>query len=72
MRPKEGLSLINGTSLNSAQAIEAWYEANNLIATANLAAAMSIVAMRGDRLVLRPELIKEHRHYGTIRCGQEI
>ena len=46
--PKEGLCLINGTQLTAALAVTLWHETNQILATANLATAMSIEALRGS------------------------
>ncbi len=70
--PKEGLSLINGTSLTTALATKAWYKADVLLRTANLAASLSNVALRGRRSVLDPRLLLAHRHPGTLVCGESM
>jgi len=46
---KEGLSLVNGTTLTTAMAVKAWYEGDHLLQVANCAAAMSIEALGGSR-----------------------
>ncbi len=70
--PKEGLSLINGTSLTTALGIKAWYEGRYLLRVANLAAAMSIEALGGSRSICAELTTRAHGHPGTIACGREV
>ncbi|MCC7260730.1 MAG: histidine ammonia-lyase [Alphaproteobacteria bacterium] len=70
--PKEGLCLINGTQLTAAMAITAWNECRLLLDTANMTAAMSVEAMRGSHHLTDRDLLKEHRHAGTLACGKAI
>src|SRR5207244_2699021 len=46
---KEGVALINGTAISAAIAVLALYDAQQLVAAAQLALAMTIEAMRGFR-----------------------
>ena len=69
---KEGLSLINGTQYTTALASKIWRQAQTLLKTANLAAALSFVAMRGFHEALSEPLLKAHRHPGTLHCGLDI
>jgi histidine ammonia-lyase len=70
--PKEGLSLINGTHLSTALAVKAWYEGTYLLKVANLAAAMTIEALGGDRHGCAELVTQAHGHPGTIACGREV
>jgi histidine ammonia-lyase len=70
--PKEGLSLINGTHLSTALAVKAWYEGQYLLKVANLAAAMTIEALGGDRKGCAELVTRAHGHPGTIACGREV
>ncbi len=70
--PKEGLCLINGTQLTAAFAVTLWHEASQLLATANLATAMSIEALRGSHHMTDEPLLREQRQEGTFACGTEI
>lgn len=70
--PKEGLSLINGTQLTTALLLKAWYEGRQLLATANLAAAMSIEAMHGSHQSLDDRVLRLHGHAGTRHAGHDI
>lgn len=70
--PKEGLSLINGTHLTTALAVKAWSEGEYLLKVANLAAAMTIEALGGDRMTCAEPTMRAHGHPGTIACGKEL
>jgi histidine ammonia-lyase len=70
--PKEGLSLINGTQLTTALALKAWFESENLLANANLAAAMTIEGLNAQYRRVPLAALREHRHPGTLSCGREI
>lgn len=70
--PKEGLCLINGTQLTAALAAKLWNETSKLLATANIAAAMSIEGLRASHAMTDDVLLKEQRQEGTIVCGREI
>lgn len=70
--PKEGLSLINGTHLSTALAVKAWYEGKYLLRVANLAAALTIEALGGDRKGCAELVTRAHGHPGTIACGDEV
>jgi histidine ammonia-lyase len=70
--PKEGLALINGTQLTSAMACKLIWEAQQLIDTANLTAALMIEAMRASHAFLAPILMKEQRHEGAAQCAETI
>ena len=70
--PKEGLSLVNGTTLTTALAVKAWSEGKELLKIANLAAAMSIEALGGSRKICAEQTIGAHRHRGTVECGRQV
>lgn len=70
--PKEGLCLINGTQLTAALAVKLWQEAHQLLATANLAAAMTIEALRASHHSTDEPLLAEQRQQGTFACGKAI
>jgi histidine ammonia-lyase len=70
--PKEGLSLVNGTMLTTALAVKAWYEGSHLVEVANLAAAMTLEALGGSRMVCSELATRAHGHPGTIHCGQQM
>lgn len=70
--PKEGLCLINGTQLTAALAVKLWNETKQLVDTANLAAAMSIEALRASHHMTDEPLLLEQRQKGTYECGRAI
>ncbi|MCH2547260.1 MAG: histidine ammonia-lyase [Alphaproteobacteria bacterium] len=70
--PKEGLALINGTQLTSAMACKLIWEAQRLVETANLTAALMIEAMRASHAFLAPILMKEQRHAGAATCAEAV
>ncbi len=70
--PKEGLCLINGTQLSAALAVKAWVETKQLVDTANMAAAMTVEALRGSHHMTDELLLKEQRQSGTLTCGKAI
>jgi histidine ammonia-lyase len=70
--PKEGLCLINGTQLTAAMAVKLWSEGTKLLNTANLAAAMTVEALRGSHHMTDELLLQEQRQPGTLACGRSI
>ncbi len=70
--PKEGLALLNGTSFSTAQAALALIDAENLVATAEVAAAMSIEALCGFGDAFIPELHEARGHPGQIASAATI
>jgi histidine ammonia-lyase len=69
--PKEGLALINGTHLTTAIALKVWREADTLLRTANLAAAMSALGARPTPTVTSIRILRSHRHEGSAVCAQD-
>lgn len=69
---KEGLALLNGTSFSTAQAALALADAENLLATAEVAAAMSIEALMGFGDAFIPELHEARGHPGQIECAANL
>ena len=70
--PKEGLGLINGTHLSTALAVKAWHDGSYLMRVANMAAAMTIEALGGDRATSAEPTMLAHGHPGTIECGRQL
>ncbi|MCA8868931.1 MAG: histidine ammonia-lyase [Rhodobacteraceae bacterium] len=70
--PKEGLALLNGTSFSTAQTALALADAENLVASAEVAAAMSIEALMGFGDAFIPELHQARGHQGQIECAANI
>jgi len=69
---KEGLALLNGTSFSTAQTALALADAENLLATAEVAAAMSIEALMGFGDAFIPELHEARGHPGQIECAANL
>lgn len=69
---KEGLALLNGTSFSTAQTALALADAENLVATAEIAAAMSIEALMGFGDAFIPELHEARGHPGQIETAANI
>lgn len=71
LNPKEGLVLINGTQYTTALAVKAWYQAEQLLRVANLAAAMSMETVGGALSILDETVLRTH-HSQTLSVGNEI
>lgn len=69
---KEGLALLNGTSFSTAQTALALADAENLVATAEVAAAMSVEALMGFGDAFIPELHEARGHAGQIETAANI
>jgi histidine ammonia-lyase len=63
---------LNGTSFSTAQTALALADAENLLATAEVAAAMSIEALLGFGDAFIPELHAARGHAGQIECAANI
>lgn len=72
LKPKEALALTNGTSITTALAALAAYDAAVLLGTANVAAAMSLQALRGCSRALDPRIHAVRRHAGQVRAAADI
>ena len=70
--PKEGLSLVNGTSLSTSLALKAWFETKELLRVANATAAMTIEALGGARQIASARTAGAHRHPGTAVCASQL
>ena len=70
--PKEGLALLNGTSFSTAQTALALADAETLLETAEIAAAMSIEALMGFGDAFIPELHDARGHPGQITTAANI
>ena len=69
---KEGLALNNGTAQMLATAVLALSRMENLIATADLAAAMTLDAFAGRSGALRPEVHALRPHPGQVETARHI
>lgn len=70
--PKEGLAILNGTSFSTAQTALALHDAETLLATAEVAAAMSIEALCGFGDAFVAELHEARGHPGQIACATRM
>ncbi|WP_125610377.1 HAL/PAL/TAL family ammonia-lyase [Specibacter cremeus] len=70
--PKEGLALTNGTSFSAAQAALALADAENLLETAQITAAMSIEALAGFGDAFIPQIHEARGHAGQIEVAARI
>ena len=69
---KEGLALTNGTALITAIGALTVHKARQLANTADLAAAMSIEAMKGTLLAFDPRIHQARPHSGQIRAAAHL
>lgn len=70
--PKEGLALTNGTSFSTAQAALALADAENLLETAQITAAMSIEALAGFGDAFLPQIHEARGHRGQIEVAERV
>lgn len=69
---KEGLALINGTQIMTAVGSIAWHDAVNLMKAADIAAALSVEALRGTRSAFDPRISLVRAHLGQIATGENM
>lgn len=72
LEPKEGLALTNGTTFTTAYAALAVHDADVLLGTANVGAAMSLQALRGCARALDGKIHRVRRHAGQAEAAAEI
>ncbi|NOZ75538.1 MAG: histidine ammonia-lyase [FCB group bacterium] len=72
LQSKEGLSLINGTQVSTALAIQAILEAENLINHADLIGALSVDASLSTRNVFDPKVHQLKKHPGQRQVARNI
>lgn len=70
--PKEGLSLVNGTCLTTALAVEVWCEGEMLVRLANLTAALTMIGLGASPSLCAEPTLRAHRHPGTWECGSQM
>jgi histidine ammonia-lyase len=66
LRPKEGLALLNGTQVSTAIALAAAFRAENIMAAALIAGAMSTDAIKGSDNPFDERIHRIRRHGGQI------
>jgi len=69
---KEGLALINGTQIMTAIGALVWHDANILMKTADIAAALSLEALRGTRAAFDPRIGLARPHEGQVVTAANI
>jgi histidine ammonia-lyase len=72
LQAKEGLSLINGTQMMTALGILALLRAENLLAHADLAGALSLEALRGSRRAFDPRIERLRPHPGQAASASNL
>jgi len=72
LEAKEGLSLINGTQPSLAVGLLAWLEAQNLVDTADVAAALSLDALRGTPVAFDERIHKLRPFPGQLKSAENI
>ncbi len=70
LREKEGLSLINGTQVSTALAIESIFAARDLFNTVSAAGAFSTEVMLGTDTAFREEIQQARNQSGQVVAGQ--
>lgn len=70
--PKEGLALTNGAQLSTAYAALALYDAQKLIRLGEIAAAMSIEALRGVTRAFHPAVHALRPYKGAQSCAANL
>jgi histidine ammonia-lyase len=69
---KEGLALINGTQVMTAVGVLLWHDAVSLMQVADIAAAMSLEALRGTRTAFDPRISQVRPHQGQLATAANI
>jgi histidine ammonia-lyase len=72
LRAKEGLALINGTQVSTALALAALFGAEDLMAAALVAGAMSVDALKGSDAPFDPRIHEVRGQPGQIAVAQAI
>ena len=72
LEPKEGLSLINGTQPSAAVGLLTLMEAETLIDTADVAAAMSLDALRGTPVAFDPRIHEARPYPGQLQTARNL
>lgn len=72
LQAKDGLAITNGAQLTTAFAALACFDADLLVQAAELAAAMSIAALRGSSRAFHPAVQRLRPYPGAIACARSI
>jgi len=69
---KEGLALINGTQIMTAVGTIVWHDAVNLMKAADIAAALSVEALKGTRAAFDLRISQVRAHIGQLATTQNM
>lgn len=72
LEPKEGLSLVNGTQVSTALGVKAVLEAEKVLKTADIAAALSVEASLSSRAIFKRSIHRLKRHPGQRLVARNI
>ncbi|MDF2633330.1 MAG: Histidine ammonia-lyase [Pelosinus sp.] len=69
---KEGLALINGTQIMTAVGTIVWHDTVNLMKAADIAAALSVEALKGTRSAFDTRISQVRAHIGQMATTQNM
>ncbi|VBB07365.1 phenylalanine/histidine ammonia-lyases active site [Lucifera butyrica] len=69
---KEGLALINGTQIMTAVGCLVWHDAAKLMQVADIAAALSLEALKGTRTAFDPRISRVRPHIGQMATADNM
>ncbi|MGH7162861.1 MAG: histidine ammonia-lyase, partial [Planctomycetota bacterium] len=72
LAPKEGLALVNGTSVATAVLARTLVEARDVVRLADLAAAMSLEALLGTDVAFDPRVHAQRPHPGQVATARNM
>ncbi len=72
LKAKDALALINGTTIFAGMAALNCHDAENLIKQSEIAAALSLEAMRGEQAAFDPRIQKVRKQEGQIKAAENI
>src|SRR5215468_984833 len=72
LRAKEGLALLNGTQATLATGLIRWRRAKQLVDMSDLAAAMSLEALKGSPVAFDPRIHRARPHRGQLQVAERL
>jgi histidine ammonia-lyase len=72
LEAKEGLALINGSTVSLAIGVLATHKARRTLANAEIALALSLEAMRGELAAFDPRIHEARPHPGQMRTAENV
>lgn len=72
LEAKDGLALINGSTVSLALAVLAAHDARHTLAQADIALALSLEAMRGELAAFDPRIHAARPHAGQLRTAENV